>query len=97
MRRILIIFSALLLASVIGYGLYAFGGAEKRMQQLCTEITPGLQFSALKELSLKRDVNAPYAESGTNYLVERKSFGRWGCKVVLENGVVKSSEFTFAD
>lgn len=97
LRRGLIILGGLLIASIIGYGLYAFGGAEARMRKLCVEITPGMPFSELKELSLKRGVNAPYTESGTNFLVERKSFGRWGCKVVQESGVVKSSEYTFAD
>jgi len=82
---------------IIGYGFYAFGGAQARMKELCREITPGMQFSELKRLSLKRGVTAPTSTTGINYLVERKSFGRWGCVVIMDNGLVKSSEYNFAD
>ncbi len=96
-RRVLNILGGLLIVSIFAYYLYAFVGAEARMKKMCIEITPGMQFSELKALSLKWGVTAPQNDSGINYLVETKSFGRWGCKVVLEGGVVKSSEYNFAD
>jgi hypothetical protein len=96
-RRIINILGGLMIVSIIAYLLYAFGGAEARMKKLCLEITPGMTFSELKALSQNRGVTAPQRLSGVNYLVETKSFGRWGCKVDLESGVVTHSEYLFSD
>ncbi len=36
-------------------------------------------------------------DSGVHTLVERRTFGRYGCQVTLESGLVIHSELEFAD
>jgi hypothetical protein len=97
MRKALNVSASLSILGFIAYNLYVFGGAETRMRKLCAEITPGMSFASLTSLSLQRGVRVPRTDSGLVILVETKSFGRWGCEVVLENGVVKRSDYHFAD
>lgn len=83
--------------AALGYGLYAFGGAESRMKALCPEITPGTSFAALEEFATRNGLTPPRAQSGGTFLAETRSFGRWACLVTLEDGVVKTSEYNFSD
>lgn len=76
---------------------YLFGTAESRVRHICGQVTPGMSFSALRSFAETNGLSRPYQESGMNFLVETKTFGRWGCKVVLENGAVKNVEFNFSD
>jgi hypothetical protein len=84
-------------AAVLAYGLYAFGGAESRMKALCPEIAPGTSFVALQEFAARHGLTPPRVQSGGTFLAETRSFGRWACLVTLEDGVVKKSEYDFAD
>jgi hypothetical protein len=86
-----------ILVAILAYGLYAFGGAEARVKAVCAEISPGMSFVALQELAARNGLSAPRTQSGVTFLAETKSFGRWACMVTTEDGVVKKSEYNFAD
>lgn len=79
------------------YFSYLFGTAESRVRHICGEVAPGMSFSTLRTFAAANGLSRPYQESGVNFLIETKTFGRWGCKVVLETGAVKNAEFNFAD
>ncbi|WP_218110638.1 hypothetical protein [Ostreibacterium oceani] len=51
----------------------------------------------LRSFADEHGLRPPHAETGSTLLVESKTFGRWGCHVVLENGVVKTAEYNFMD
>lgn len=86
---------ALLLA--IAYGIYAFATAPVRVRQACLELRPGTPLAALRAFADKHGLTAPRQETGNLYLVEKKTFGRWGCHVVVENGRVSSASYIFTD
>jgi hypothetical protein len=67
------------------------------MRKLCSEITPGMSIEKLSKISFQNGLNKPREAIGTTFLVETKTFGRWGCKVDFEKGLVSSSEYNFAD
>lgn len=85
---------------ILGGILYCadlFVGAESRMRQACGEIAPGMSVATLRTFAKKHGMNAPRQESGVTFLAESMTFGRWSCRVVLEKGVVRNSEYNFAD
>jgi len=73
-----------------------YATAEGRLTALCAAIKPGTSAEALREFALAHGLRAPRGE-GTNYLVEAKTFGRYGCRVVVQNQLVKESRYDFAD
>jgi hypothetical protein len=96
-RQMLNLSGALIIAIFGGYWFYIFRGAETRVKQFCAEIIPAMPVSDLEKFSVEHGLKLLRKESETSYLVESKSFGRWGCKVTIENGVVKNSEYIFND
>jgi hypothetical protein len=95
-RRLLNTIGGLLLLGGLGYYVYGFASAESRLMALCADIKPGTSVEALRELALAHGLKTPRGE-GINYLVETKTFGRYGCKVAVENKVVKESRYDYAD
>lgn len=87
------------LAILVGitYYSYSFASAETRIRKICSRIGPGMTISTLHNFAEMNGLNAPRQNSGINFLVEKKTFGRWGCRVVLDTGVVQSAEYNFAD
>jgi len=71
--------------------------AEQRVRALCAEISPGMSIDSLRSFAASHGMKYPSQRSGVNYLVESRTFGRYGCRVDTENGVVKRSAFSFAD
>lgn len=87
-----------LILSIICYTFYNFITAEQRIKQICSQINPGLSMSGLKDFSVNHGLNPPpNRESGVVFMVEYKTFGRYGCQITLENGSVKKVEYTFSD
>lgn len=80
----------------MGFCTYNFATAERRVRALCAQIQPGMSLANLQTFSSKHGLSRPPRE-GVGYIVETKTNGRWGCKIVVENSVVKKSEYTFAD
>jgi hypothetical protein len=67
------------------------------MRAACAEIKPGVSVAELRKFAAERGLRPPRRDSGVNFLVETRTFGRYGCKVTIENGVVRASEYNFAD
>ncbi|MCX7066434.1 MAG: hypothetical protein NTW85_01870 [Methylococcales bacterium] len=90
-----IIFGLLIMSG--SYYSYNFATAETRVRELCGQIKSGMTISELRTFGIEHELLRPRNESGINYMVESKTYGRYGCKVLLEAGIVKNAEYTFAD
>lgn len=82
----------------IGYCTSNFIGAEARVRAVCEQIKPGMPIAELQAFGLEHGLGGlPFPQSGINFMVEKKTAGRFGCKVVLEAGVVKEVTYHFSD
>ena len=90
------VFGILILGS-LAYCGYGYATAERRVRALCAEINPGMSIESLRFFATSHGLKYPSQDSGANYLIESRTFGRYGCRVDTENGVVKRSAFSFAD
>ena len=82
----------------IAYFVYVFATAEARIKEVCRQIKPGMSISHLRAFGVEHGLTPqPRNESGVNYMVEGKTYGRFGCEVAIEAGVVKHAEYSFAD
>ncbi len=79
------------------YFPYIFLSAENRVREVCAEIKPGMTLNALHAFAELHGLRQPTRDAGVNFLVETKTFGRFGCAVKLESGIVRNVEYTFAD
>ena len=96
-RKLLnLIFCVGVLAAVTYCG-YGFTTAGQRVAALCSEITPGLSFTELNQFAATHGLSQAMQDSGVHTLVERRSFGHYGCQVTLESGKVIHSELEFAN
>lgn len=95
-RRILNSIVGFLLFGALGYVVSGYATAEKRVAALCADIKPGTTAEALRKFAHVHGLRAPRGE-GINHLVETKTFGRYGCRVVVDNQLVKESRYDFAD
>jgi hypothetical protein len=95
-RRISNAVAGLLLLGGLAYYAYAYATAESRVRALCVEIEPGLSLSELRSFSSEHGLGPQPHETGVSFLVERKTFGRYGCRVTIEAGVVSESKYNFA-
>jgi hypothetical protein len=88
----------ILILGSLAYCGYGYATAEQRISALCAEISPGMSIDSLRSFAASHGMNYPIPhDSGVNYLVESRTFGRYGCRVDTENGVVKRSAFSTAD
>jgi len=95
--RILKLIGVLVLAGA-SYVFYSFVSAEGRLKEVCSQINPGMNVSELRDFGKKHGLGPqPSGESGVHYMVESRTFGRYGCKVNLEAGIVKSADYNLAD
>ena len=83
----------------IGYFYYSLGTGKERMTEICSQMSPGMSVEQLVLLARKYDLgpSMPRPDAKVSYLAEVRSFGRHACRVELENGVVKSATYNFAD
>ena len=97
-RKVIVSSISLFAAGGIAYIFFGFSSAEERIKEVCSQIKPGMAIAQLSAFGVVHGLAPqPRNESGVNYMVERKSYGRYGCKVVLEAGLVKTVEYHFAD
>ncbi len=96
-RTVISVLFLLILVSGISYCSYNFITAETRVRALCAEIPQGMSLASLREFSLSHGLAPVPYKSGVNYIVETKTFGRFGCKVTIDADVIKVVEFHFAD
>lgn len=96
-RRILKLMGVLLLAGA-SYVFYGFVSAEGRLKEVCNQIKPGTSVADLRAFSKKHGlVPGTSGETGVHFMVETRTFGRYGCTVILEAGIVKDAKYNFAD
>ena len=95
----MLVLTAILLYIV--YFVYSMVTGEKRVTDLCRQIKPGMTFSDVQTFAVEHGIDAPRlrldAGSTVGYLAERRTMGRHTCRVELESGAVKSSEYRFYD
>jgi len=89
-------FGALVVGGV-SYCTYGFASAQERVQKLCADINPGLTLSDLQRFASEQGLGRAPQIAGVNYLMENRSFGRYGCRVTIEKGAVTQSEYIFND
>jgi hypothetical protein len=83
---------------VMSYCTNNFISAEARVKAVCEQIKPGMPIAELQLFGLDHGLGGlPYPQPGINFMVEKKTAGRFGCKVVLEDGVVKEAAYQFSD
>lgn len=96
-RRLLNISVGLALIGSVAYCVYGYGTAETRVQAVCAEIKPGMSIPELRRFAKEHGLSLPTLDSGVTFLVESRTFGRYGCEVTLESGAVRTSKYNFAD
>lgn len=87
----------LLFAAGIFYFIFGFATAEARVKKLCLEIHSGMKLAQLQAFGHKHGLRLPQRENGTEWMVEKRTYGRYGCRVELEAGEVKHAYYEFAD
>ena len=80
----------------IGYYVYGYVTAASRLKALCGAIQPGMSANALRDFAIMHGLRSAQGD-GVNYLVETRTFGRYGCRVMVENQVVTESRYNFSD
>lgn len=82
---------------ILAYVFYIFYSAEGRVTEICSAIHSGMSVPELNEFSASHGLGPAVTDStGVKFIVEKKSFGRYGCKVTIENGHVSSAEYNFS-
>ena len=80
--------------SGISYCTYNFLSAEDRVKELCSQIKPGMSLEELRSFSEKNALGPePNVEGGITFIFERKTYGRFGCKIIMENKIVRESSY----
>lgn len=83
----------------LGYCTYLYSSAESRLSEICSKIPPGFSLEELREFAERHGMNghgASLPDSGDVFMVEEKTYGRYGCRILLEGGRVKKAEYDFA-
>ena len=96
MRRVmglLIVFGILWAGAYYTYGYLT---AATRLAALCSAIKPGLTLAELRKFGTQHGLLGRTAESGESFLVERRTFGRYGCRILIEHGIVSQSAYKVA-
>lgn len=95
--RILKMGFAIALALGVGFCTYNFGTAERRVKELCPQIRPGMALAELRSFARQHGLGPGDPREGLNFLVERKSYGRHGCRVAVKSGLVQESSYLHND
>jgi hypothetical protein len=96
-RRALTFILGGIVLSGAAYSAYIFLSAESRVRSACAQIKPGTSVASLRTFAEQRGMRKPTRENGVDFVVETKSFGRFGCMVTMESGVVRKVKYGFAD
>lgn len=96
-RKTINIIFVIALLSGIGYCTNNFVTAESRVRALCDELQPGMTVAALREFASQHGLSSQIKDSGTSFMVETKTYGRYGCEITTESGIVKRAEYNSAD
>lgn len=87
--------------AIAGFGLiyYGLSGAADRVKPLCESIKTGTSLEDLRPFAKENGFLYPEGQSTqeVTFLAERRSAGRYGCKLTLEQGAVKSASIYHFD
>ena len=83
--------------AALAYGAWGFLSAEQRLRALCPLMTPGISMDDLRQFAAAHGLNAPRSTSGVTFMVERRTFGRYGCRLEMADGRLLSASYNFAD
>jgi hypothetical protein len=97
MRKTLNTIFGLCFLAVIGWLVFIYATAEARVSEVCSRIDEGMPVQEANKLIADNGLRPPLKSSGISQIAEGKTFGRYGCKVVALDGIVKSSDYAFAD
>lgn len=93
LRYIVNLVGGLLLIGVTAFYIASFATADSRVRKLCQKMHAGMSVTELNRYAEDVGLSPPARSAGTSFLVEGKTFGRYGCKVEAVDGVVKTVEF----
>lgn len=96
-RKIISVVAGVAALFGLSYCTYGYISAEDRVKAICGGIKPGDPVSEAAQFALSEGLSGTLHDTGVGYLVEARTFGRYGCKVVTEQAAVVSSEYNFAD
>jgi hypothetical protein len=80
----------------LAYCSYGYFTAESRVKAVCAAIPAGATLKSLTQFASSHGLSAPSGRD-PDFLVETRTFGRYGCKEHMKNGVVTQVEYNFAD
>ena len=87
----------ILLVGALVWWAHPYFGAEQRMRAVCAQIQPGMTLNELRLFASEHGLNDPHIVNGVAFVVEHRTFGRYGCRVTFAAQLVKSAEYNFAD
>ena len=93
-RRVLNATGGVLLLGSMGYCVSLYATAEQRVSRVCAMLTPGMNFDAVTAIAAAHGMNAP-SNSSTAFVVESATFGRYGCRLQFQDGLLQSSTYEF--
>ena len=96
-RGALKVVAGLVVLGALAYCASNYLTAESRVRTLCRSIPAGAKLDALTEFASLHGLSAPTGRSDTEYLMESRTFGRYGCEVHLKDGVVQGAEYSYVD
>ena len=94
--RVALTSTGIIILMGMGSCTYMFLSAPARLKGVCASIPNGTTFAELSNIAHDHGLNAPRAGASTTHIVETRTFGRFGCRVELEGGRVKSVAYVFA-
>jgi hypothetical protein len=86
--------------AILGALLYVFGGfftAPSRLRSVCAQIHPGTTLTQLQVLADAHGLNTLHEVAPVLFLVEARTFGRYGCRVEFRGPVVSKAEYEVRD
>jgi len=77
---------------------YNFATAETRIKGYCKEIKIGSSIQEVSNFAKTHDLSPlPKDKNGISFIVEAKTFGRWGCELEFSDGILIKVEYNFMD
>jgi hypothetical protein len=96
-RKRLNTIGGILLLGALAWMFYPYFGAEKRVRQVCELIKPEMTYVDVERISLDHGMSLPGRYLPRTYIVENRTFGRYGCRIDMREGRVTAANYDFAD
>ena len=87
-----------MLGSLLAYAAYFIAGfatAEARVHSLCASIKQGMSLTELNTFADQHGMSPKVPGDGIRSLGEFRTYGRYGCRVDVERGVVVASDYEY--